>query len=91
MSFRCQNCYVAQASGICPTRVVTKKRDKEYREGKRGWEIAEEMNLCSSCVGSVGSLFASPSIQALAVSAASLTTDGTYRTITGTELAEIFA
>lgn len=59
MSFRCDNCKVAQPSGTRPIVRVVETRTKDYPERKRpdgsydtggsGTEIVREERLCEGC------------------------------------------
>lgn len=54
MSFRCEECGEPQLSGTVPHKVVTKVREVDYPfHSGIGWEVAEQKNFCSSCVGKV--------------------------------------
>jgi len=50
MSFRCEFCGKAQDAGVCPVRVVTKRKRRTYGFGT---DIAEEKNGCASCAQDV--------------------------------------
>jgi len=55
MSYRCQLCNSLIGPKVRQSKVVTAKREREYRneEGKvsQGWEIVRELKVCPDCIG----------------------------------------
>ncbi len=50
--WRCKICGYQSKEGESPLSKITKKREKIYQNGCRGWEIAEEkFPICNKCVG----------------------------------------
>ncbi len=48
MSFRCEQCKVAQPNGTRPREVVTEFRVRDY-SGYPGWEIVKIVKVCDFC------------------------------------------
>lgn len=50
--FKCQGC--SKTSQPCEKQFknIVEKRIKTYGEGRVGWEIVKEINVCEGCVGS---------------------------------------
>jgi hypothetical protein len=47
--FKCQMCGKTTKAREPMTKIVAEKRDKEYSNGGKGWEIVREIAICQSC------------------------------------------